>query len=355
MSTDLNFEHGFDVTREDKWLTIDVREEDLDGSQISPDISELTDEEVQDIIGDTWDNTVNYDDPADTLSINESYSFTWSSQHQFSAGLDSRGDIVDDTQTIWDTSAGEIPDSALGSIDNATLTNDTVTVAGNAVSLGGSTTVDHADLSNIGASDHHTRYADSEAISAINNDADHGSTASHNYFSGDHADLTNVNSSQHHTRYSDLEAISAINNDADHGSTASHNYFSGDHADLSGVGSSDHHTRYSDNEAVNAVEAENPINLTSVDMGNGSIDSVHRIGDDGNGNYIDFRQDTSWLEVQDGGGAREQLVVEDLYIDVLGEWLGGGGTISGFTADAVDGYDVQKNGTDGTGIINFKT
>ena len=24
-------------------------------------------------------------------------------------------------------------------------------------------------------------------------------------------------------------------------------------------------------------------------------------------------------------------------------------------ADTVDGFDVQKNGTDGTGIINFKT
>lgn len=54
------------------------------------------------------------------------------------------------------------------------------------------------------------RYTDSEAISAINNDTDHGSTASHNYFSGDHADLTNVTPGQHHTRYSDSEAVSAV-------------------------------------------------------------------------------------------------------------------------------------------------
>mgnify|MGYP000255785414 CR=1 FL=1 len=48
------------------------------------------------------------------------------------------------------------------------------------------------------SSAHHTRYSDSEAISAINNDGDHGSTASHNYFSGDHRDLSNVYSNQHH-------------------------------------------------------------------------------------------------------------------------------------------------------------
>src|SRR6056297_2187534 len=101
--------------------------------------------------------------------------------------------------------------------------------------------------------DTHTRYEDSEAISAINNDSDHGSTASHNYFSGSHNDLSNIGSSDHHTRYSDSEAITAINNDSDHGSTASHNYFSGSHNDLTNVGSSDHHTRYSDSEAITAI------------------------------------------------------------------------------------------------------
>ena len=72
------------------------------------------------------------------------------------------------------------------------------------------------------SSAHHTRYSDSEAISAINNDGDHGSTAPHNY-------------------YTDSKARSAINNDGDHGSTASHNYFSGDHRDLSNVYSNQHH------------------------------------------------------------------------------------------------------------------
>lgn len=42
-------------------------------------------------------------------------------------------------------------------------------------------------------------------------------------------------------------AISAINNDSDHGSTASHNYFSGSHTDLSNIGADDHHAQDHDN------------------------------------------------------------------------------------------------------------
>ena len=119
-------------------------------------------------------------------------------------------------------------------------------------------------------------------------DADGTSTVSVESIS--HDTITNIGSSDHHTRYSDSEAISAINNDSDHGSTASHNYFSGSHNDLSNIGSSDHHTRYSDSEAITAVNSESTL-------------SVNISGD----------------------------------------------------ADSVDGYDIQKNGTDGSGIINFKT
>jgi hypothetical protein len=62
--------------------------------------------------------------------------------------------------------------------------------------------VDGVDISSHtnDSSAHHTRYTDSEAISAVNNDGDHGSTASHNYFSGSHSDLTNINSNDHHTK-----------------------------------------------------------------------------------------------------------------------------------------------------------
>jgi len=50
---------------------------------------------------------------------------------------------------------------------SVTLTDTDVTVAGKTVSLGGSTAIDHSDISNIGADDHHTRYSDEEAQDAI--------------------------------------------------------------------------------------------------------------------------------------------------------------------------------------------
>lgn len=52
-------------------------------------------------------------------------------------------------------------------VSNAQLTNSSVTVAGNAVSLGGSTAINHSDLSSIGASDHHAKYTNTEAVSAV--------------------------------------------------------------------------------------------------------------------------------------------------------------------------------------------
>jgi hypothetical protein len=65
-------------------------------------------------------------------------------------------------ETLWDENAGYIPQNR--------LENDTVTIAGNGVSLGNSVSVAHGDLSDAPASAHHTRYADSEAVTAINNE-----------------------------------------------------------------------------------------------------------------------------------------------------------------------------------------
>ena len=49
---------------------------------------------------------------------------------------------------------------------DVTLTNDSVTVAGNNVSLGGSTGIGHSDLSGISSGDHHSKYTDSDAVTA---------------------------------------------------------------------------------------------------------------------------------------------------------------------------------------------
>ena len=62
----------------------------------------------------------------------------------------------------------------------------------------------------------------------------------------DHATLSNVTEAQHHTKYTDGEAISAV---------GPHTTL---HSDLTDVGSlpSAHHTRYADSEAVAAVDAD---------------------------------------------------------------------------------------------------
>jgi len=51
------------------------------------------------------------------------------------------------------------------------LQNDTVTVAGNAVSLGGSTGIAHGDLSSIGSSDHHTKTTSAADLTDVSADS----------------------------------------------------------------------------------------------------------------------------------------------------------------------------------------
>src|SRR6056297_1831941 len=111
---------------------------------------------------------------------------------------------------------------------------------------------DHGDLDGIGASDHHTKTDKTE-----HDGWDHSNVAS----SIAHNELSSIGADDHHSRYTDAEAQTAINNDADHGSTAPHNYFSGSHTDLSGVGTDDHHSRYTDTEAITAINNETSLSV----------------------------------------------------------------------------------------------
>ena len=116
-------------------------------------------------------------------------------------------------------------------------TGNALTLDGNnnlAVSEG---SISHDNLAGVSAGDHHTRYSDSEARTAVD-----GSNVS-----VDHGNLTGVGAGDHHSRYSDGEARSAVD-----GSNVSV-----DHGNLSGVGASDHHSRYSDSEARTAVDGAN--------------------------------------------------------------------------------------------------
>jgi TolA-binding protein len=73
-------------------------------------------------------------------------------------------DLVDDGTTLWDSSSGHVPQ---GRLEHASLT-----VAGNSVTLGGSTALDHADLSNVNADDHHTRPSAGNALADNSNTFD---------------------------------------------------------------------------------------------------------------------------------------------------------------------------------------
>jgi hypothetical protein len=87
------------------------------------------------------------DDSIQTDQLDLSITPTWTGKHQFNSGLDTRSDIEDGTTVIWDSSAGEIPDSAMGSVANSTLTNDSISISGGtnvnggSASLGGSISV----------------------------------------------------------------------------------------------------------------------------------------------------------------------------------------------------------------------
>ena len=110
-------------------------------------------------------------------------------------------DIISDTQTIWDGSADHIPQTSL---ENASLdvTAGAGLNGGGSVSLGGSTelTVPQGDGSGLDADTLDGEHADAFADAF----ADTG----HNH---NHDELTNVGSSDHHSRYTDSEAVVAVN------------------------------------------------------------------------------------------------------------------------------------------------
>lgn len=90
-------------------------------------------------------------------------------------------------------------------------------------------------------------------------------------FSGSHSDLSNVTASQHHSKYTDAEARSAVEGTTDVadlvGGLGSANqvpqtdgaavtWVTLPHDDLTSVGASDHHAKYTDSEARTAAESD---------------------------------------------------------------------------------------------------
>jgi len=220
------------------------------------------------------------------------------------------GDLsATDGETVWDESAGYIPQGR--------LENDSLTVAGNSVILGGATAISHPDLSAISSDDHHIRYSDEEAQDAVGNilnpdfiyddsgnqislSEDTVTVAGNSVSLGgstnvDHNDLSSISSDDHHIRYSDEEAQDAVGSilngdfvydDAGNqilltnnsvtvaGNTVSLGGSTNvDHNDLSSINTDDHHTRYTNEEAQDAIAgpfltAGNALNKEYLDNSN---------------------------------------------------------------------------------------
>lgn len=206
-----------------------------------------------------------------------------STKLEVSGGVTLNGDLqTADGDVLWDESASYIPQGR--------LENDTVTVAGNAVALGGSTGISHSDLTGIGAGDHHTRYSDEEAQDAVNSLLTAGTLLSKAYDDAgnnltldvdpiDPADLNfdpatqseldshTATAGAHHTRYSDEEAQDAVGtilsdsssvnftyDDAGNSITATVTASAVDHGSLSGLGDDDH-PHYAEHGAAETISA----------------------------------------------------------------------------------------------------
>jgi hypothetical protein len=179
------------------------------------------------------------------------------------------------------------------------------------------------------------------------------------------------NASAHHSRYTNAEAIAAINNDADHGSTAQHA-----HSDLTGVGASDHHSRYTDSEARGAIgnifgsdgHADANIDMDAhqlVDVGGVTVDGTITVYDAaGHAHYIEPAASGDGIAVRTSSNGNEIFQVRssgqsvrfavyhndktfvggDLEVGADAS-IGGGLTVTGnMSASAISGSSVSSTG-----------
>jgi hypothetical protein len=154
---------------------------------ISVDTSALDTEEVEDTVNNLISGgsniTTNYDDANDTLTISSPGNQLSDEEVQDIVG----GMVSGNTETLIDVTYDDANDVLDFSVNE--------------------TNISHNNIADVSSSDHHAKYTDSEAVTAINNDTDHGSTASHNYFSGSHDSLSNINSDDHHVKTTTLDDL----------------------------------------------------------------------------------------------------------------------------------------------------
>ena len=213
-----------------------------------------TDEQIQDLvdallIGGT-NVTLNYDNAGNTLTIN-------------STDTDTRTDVSDGGALV----VSDVTDINFGSLISVSDDGDgTVTITGTDTEKTEDEIEDIVNGLLVSGNAITLTYNDTNGTLGV--DVDESGISLANLGSRSHSDLSDAPADAHHSRYTDSEAETAINNDADHGSTADHDYFSGSHNDLSDVGSTDHH-----DPANQDVESVDGYDIAVVDSLPGTPDS----------------------------------------------------------------------------------
>jgi len=216
----------------------------------------------------TSDELELYDDVNDTLKQSWDKSGDTSVPNgalQVGSDIETTGSI-----TVWSASNNHIP--------QARLEHDTITVAGNSVSLGGSTTVSYGDLSNTGSFPIANGDLSNSDVTVAGNTVVLGGSTTVSY-----GDLSNTGSFPIANGDLSNSDVTVAGNTVSLGGSTSIG-----HGDLSGVGSSNHHSRYSDEEAqdaaANALNGGSSISV-SYDDSNSTI-TIDYTGS-GGGSYSD--------------------------------------------------------------------
>jgi len=290
----------------------------------------------------------NFNDYADSEAVSAVES---ESSLGFSGSITVDGDISDGTTTIWDSSAA--------SITSTLLSDNSVSVAGRSVALGGSTNIAHGDLTSISEDQHHDKSHDhSESdISAVTNSglANDSVTVAGNTISlgGSssigHGDLNNVGTDNHHARDHDhseqgvstvghqgLEyyQVTVAGNQVALGASTSV-----DHSDLSGVSDDDHHVAH---EHPGDRSAESDIDVAGNELSNvESISGQHaEHGFEGSTYNIDLQDSGTHARYRNTDGDSIIWFRDDGDVEIPNGSLTIGGGLSGISASDIGALDV---------------
>ncbi len=236
----------------------------INGNTVSPDTnsnahhSRYSDEEAQDAVGNIVGNALSYNDSGNSIDVSEGNishdnisGVSSADHHSKTSSASELSDVSPDSTSNAhhsrysdEEAVSSITDSRIRpeqSIHSRSIDSEINLSADEGLVLSGPVTgtskiTGSGTFSVSGGVDFNA----TDAIEAINNDNNHGSTASHNYFSGSHTALSDISSDDHHSKTSSASELSDVSPDSNNNA---------------------HHDKYTDFEAVDAVESESTINV----------------------------------------------------------------------------------------------